>query len=71
MALTFDHFQTDTVAAIATAMSEAGIGIIRISGPDAAAIGSKLYRRPIFLSGDPERSGSVILWKQTAAERKT
>ena len=46
MALTFDHFQTDTVAAIATAMSEAGIGIIRISGPDAAAIGSKLYRTP-------------------------
>ena len=46
MALTFDHFQTDTVAAIATAMSEAGIGIIRISGPDAAVIGSKLYRTP-------------------------
>ena len=46
MALTFDHFQTDTVAAIATAMSEAGIGIIRISGPDAAAIGPKLYRTP-------------------------
>ena len=46
MDLTCDHFKTDTVAAIATAMSEAGIGIIRISGPDAAAIGSKLYRTP-------------------------
>ena len=46
MALQFDHLQTDTIAAIATAMSEAGIGIIRISGPDAAAIGSKLYRTP-------------------------
>ncbi len=46
MALQFDHLQTDTIAAIATAMSEAGIGIIRISGPDAASIGSKLYRTP-------------------------
>ncbi len=46
MALTFDHLQTDTIAAIATAMSEAGIGIIRISGPEAAAIGSRLYRTP-------------------------
>ena len=46
MALTFDHSYTDTIAAIATAMSEAGIGIIRISGPEAAAIGSSLYRTP-------------------------
>ena len=46
MALTHDHLQTDTIAAIATAMSEAGIGIIRISGADASAIGSKLYRTP-------------------------
>lgn len=46
MALMYDHLQTDTIAAIATAMSEAGIGIIRISGPDAAAIGSALYRTP-------------------------
>ena len=46
MALLYDHVQADTIAAIATAMSEAGIGIIRISGPDAAAVGSKLYRTP-------------------------
>ncbi len=46
MALVFDHLHTDTIAAIATAMSEAGIGIIRISGPEAAAIGSRLYRTP-------------------------
>ena len=44
MALTYDHAYTDTIAAIATAMSEAGIGIIRVSGPDAASIGSALYR---------------------------
>ena len=46
MALMYDHVQADTIAAIATAMSEAGIGIIRISGPDAAAVGSRLYRTP-------------------------
>ena len=57
MALTFDHFQTDTVAAIATAMSEAGIGIIRISGPDAAAIGSKLYRTP------KKNKTDISLWR--------
>ena len=30
--------KTDTIAAIATALSESGIGIIRISGEDAAEI---------------------------------
>ena len=44
MALTFDHLQNDTIAAIATAMAESGIGIIRISGPNAPAVGSALYR---------------------------
>ena len=67
MALMYDHVQADTIAAIATAMSEAGIGIIRISGPDAAAVGSNpgstaLLQKtePIFLSGVPVRSGSAI-----------
>lgn len=44
MALTFDHLHNDTIAAIATAMAESGIGIIRVSGPEAAAVGSLLYR---------------------------
>lgn len=34
----------DTICAVATAMSEAGIGIIRISGPEAIAIADQLYR---------------------------
>lgn len=34
----------DTIAAIATSMSEAGIGIIRISGKEALEIGNKIYR---------------------------
>ncbi len=35
---------TDTIAAIATALSDSGIGIIRISGPEAIEIADKVYR---------------------------
>lgn len=35
---------TETIAAIATALSQSGIGIIRISGGDAIAIGDKIFR---------------------------
>ena len=34
---------TDTIAAISTAMAGAGIGIIRISGPDAVLVADKVY----------------------------
>ena len=37
-------YQTDTIAAIATAMSPSGIGIIRISGPDAFSVLKNIYR---------------------------
>lgn len=36
--------KTDTIAAIATAMSDSGIGIIRVSGDDAINIVDKIYR---------------------------
>ena len=36
--------KTDTIAAIATAMSDSGIGIIRVSGVDAIEIVNKIYR---------------------------
>lgn len=36
--------KTDTIAAIATAMSDSGIGIVRISGDDAVSIADKIYR---------------------------
>lgn len=39
-----DLHQSDTIAAIATASSEAGIGIIRISGPAAGNIIFRLFR---------------------------
>ena len=39
-------FFEDTIAAISTAVSEAGIGIVRISGPDAVAIADKVLTLP-------------------------
>lgn len=36
--------KTDTIAAVATAMSDSGIGIIRVSGDDAIKIVDKIYR---------------------------
>ncbi len=36
--------KTDTIAAIATAMSDSGIGIVRVSGEDAVTIVDKIYR---------------------------
>ena len=35
--------KTDTIAAIATAVSDSGIGIIRISGNEAIEIADKMY----------------------------
>lgn len=36
----------DTIASIATGMTEAGIGLIRISGPDAISIADRIYSAP-------------------------
>lgn len=38
------HMQNDTIAAIATAMSPSGIGIIRISGDDALSVIDRIYK---------------------------
>lgn len=42
----FDYmaFNTDTIAAISTAMTDSGIGIVRISGEDALEIIDKIYK---------------------------
>ena len=37
--------KTDTIAAIATAMTSAGIGIVRISGSEAVFIADRVFRR--------------------------
>ena len=36
--------KTDTIAAVATAMNSSGIGIVRISGPDAFSVIQKIFR---------------------------
>lgn len=47
--------KTDTIAAIATGMSNGGISIVRISGEDSLAIADKIYR---------SKSGRKVLSKQ-------
>lgn len=49
-------FQKDTIAAIATGLTDSGIGIIRISGEEAVKIGDQLFRAP---SGKKVLKGSV------------
>jgi tRNA modification GTPase len=39
----FAMWREDTIAAISTAMSDGGIGIIRISGPEAISVGDKVF----------------------------
>ena len=43
-------YTTDTIAAIATAMSNSGIGIVRISGSEAFAVADRVFRE----AGKPE-----------------
>lgn len=42
--LAAEYMYTDTIAAISTAMAGAGIGIIRISGPEAVSVADKIYQ---------------------------
>ncbi len=36
--------KSDTIAAVATGLTNSGVGIIRISGPEAVAVGDRLFR---------------------------
>lgn len=51
-------YEEDTIAAVATASGEAGIGIVRVSGPRALAVGDKVFRarRNIRLSKRPSHT---------------
>ena len=44
MALPVESKNEDTIAAICTAMTTAGIGIIRVSGPDSIAVSDRIFR---------------------------
>ena len=56
----------DTIAAIATAMSASGIGIIRISGDDSMEIISKVYRSKGGKKKIKEVIPEKIRWRSTA-----
>ena len=55
----------DTIAAIATPLGESGIGVIRISGPEAYAVGDRIFRgmSRLALSQRPDRTiqyGTIV-----------
>lgn len=50
---------SDTIAAIATALSPSGINIIRISGPDAFSVGKSVFRSAHEKDFDSFRNSSV------------
>lgn len=64
----FETGPDDTIAAVATPPGSGGIGILRLSGPRAAAIASRIFRprRPLG-SGFPERRA---VFGEIAAGRK-
>lgn len=46
----------DTIAAVVTAMGEAAVGIIRLSGSDSCQIADKFFRGRISLANAPTHS---------------
>ena len=58
----------DTIAAIATAPGTGGIGIIRMSGPDAAAILMRVFR-PAGKNQDIPESHRLVYGKLTDGEQ--
>jgi len=42
--MTAQIYESDTIAAISTAVSESGIGIIRVSGPGAIPAADQIFR---------------------------
>ena len=47
---------TETIAAISTAMSDSGIGIVRISGPEAFEIADRIYKGKKQISLQPSHT---------------
>lgn len=47
---------TETIAAIATAMTDSGIGIVRISGPEAFAVIDRIYKGKKKISEQPSHT---------------
>jgi len=59
----FQGADSDTIAAIATPYGESGIGIVRISGPDAKGIAGKIFkprRGPVILKSHHIHYGEIV-----------
>ncbi|MDH4233072.1 MAG: tRNA uridine-5-carboxymethylaminomethyl(34) synthesis GTPase MnmE [Nitrospirota bacterium] len=54
------RFENDTIAAISTPVGQGGIGIVRISGPQAIAIADRIFRPKKAGSPSTARSGSLL-----------
>ena len=63
-------FKTDTIAAISTAMTNSGIGIVRLSGEDAFSIIDKIYKgkSPKLLSEQKKSYHSLWLYHGRRAD---
>lgn len=59
---------TDTIAAIATPLGEAGIGIVRLSGPEALPIARRLFRPAKPLPSESWPSHRLMLGRIVAPE---
>lgn len=60
---------SDTIAAVSTAMSPAGIGIVRISGAEAFDIADQIYdsgtkKKRSFPNSLPTRSITALSWME-------
>jgi len=51
--------KSDTIAAISTALSNSGIGIVRISGEDAVAVADRVFRSPSGRSLTVQKSHTI------------
>ena len=52
-------YENDTIAAISSGLTESGIGIVRVSGPDSYLVAEKIFRKPDGRSADLSVSNRV------------
>ena len=55
------NMATDTIAAISTPLGEGGIGIIRLSGPDAIKVASKIFKPKKNINLEKQKSHTLHL----------
>lgn len=60
--------EIDTIAAIATSLGEASVGIVRVSGPKSWDIGQQMFRKP---TGKPVENKQRAMWYGTLVRPET